>query len=68
MLFGAILQRDAVFEDICNQGVVLGLPWGADSEEACLGAARPLEQDSAEVNTTSEASTGENIPTEPNTN
>lgn len=63
-MFGAILQRDAVFEDICNQGLILGLPWGSDAEE--MGA-KPLEQDSTEVAATAEASTGEHIPTETNT-
>ena len=65
VIFGAILQRDAVFEDICNQGLVLGLPWALDFEEA--GISRPLEPDSSEVTAAPEASTGETVPTEENT-
>ena len=65
MTFGAILQRDAVFEDICNQGLVLGMPWGSAVEEARASA--PLEPDTSEATATPQVNMGESVPTEENT-
>ena len=34
-MFGAILNRDQTLESILEQGLMLGLPWGADPDDLC---------------------------------
>jgi hypothetical protein len=35
LMFGAILNRDQTLESILEQGLMLGLPWGADPDDLC---------------------------------
>ena len=33
LMYGAILNRDQALESILEQGLILGLPWGADPDD-----------------------------------
>ena len=33
-LFGAILHRDQAYLSICDQAMIIGLPWGSDLESS----------------------------------